>query len=540
MRIRFPRSLHLSALVLLCAFDATPALANVDGTLDSSLAPPLGIDPFFGTPGLFEYLIDLGGTGTYLNNDYVAATAVQIDGKILAAGWSWNTYLGTDQNACVLTRFNQDGTLDTTFGGSADGRIILNFNPSTENDCYISALALQGDGKIVAAGNLWDATHGERGIVFRFDANGTRDDGFNNGVSANHGYVIAGDNSAFSAVVIDNDDSIISVGHATRAGFSDEDFFYEIWAGGNGNAISWNWVPFNLGGDNDDRAYAAVLQNVPSVIALAPAGVGPDGIVFTHRELYLVGSANRAAYPDGLANHDCAVVGLYNSGSGWNADGTFGSGGKLTMDFPVGSAGEGDNICRAAVARPGSGAAWGGYGVIVGGESYFLSTLGGGNPGVASNYALADVDGTGAVTREDSFAFFQALPTPGIYNGIFGMVREPNGKLVVSGYAGTSDVNYQLSDAGVIRFNADFSRDSTFGNSGAGLAIMSLDGLGGLFSHQREWATALALDNRGHIVLTGERSVLYPGNDYDWLVGRLNTSDEIFRDSFDGVVPPVQ
>ncbi len=539
MRFRISTSLHLGAFLLLGSFGAMPALANYDGTLDTSLAPPLGADPFYGTPGLFDYLINLGGTGSAMNNDYVAATTVQVDGKILAAGWSWNTLFSMDQNACVLTRFNVDGTLDTSFAGS--GRVVMNFGAGTEeDDCYISALALQGDGKIVAAGNLWDATHGERGIVFRFNANGTRDYAFNNGVSANHGYVIAGPNSAFSAVVIDTDGSIISVGHSIRAGFSDEDFFYEVWAGGNGNAISWNWASFNLGGDNDDRAYAAVLQNVNSVIGLSPDSVRPDGILPMHRALYMVGAANRAAYPDGLANHDCAVVALYNSGSGWGTDGTFGSGGKLTMDFPVGSAGEGDNICRTAVSRPGSDAAWGGYGVIVAGESYFISTLGGGTPGLASNYALADVDRTGVVTREDAFAYFQALPVPGIYNGIFGMVREPNGKLVVSGHAGTSDMNHQPSDAGVIRFNSDFSRDTTFGNDGAGLAMLSLDGRGGLLLHQREWATALALDNRGHIILAGERSVIIAvDNDYDWLVGRLNTSDEIFRDSFDGVVPPL-
>ena len=236
MRFRISTSLHLGAFLLLGSFGAMPALANYDGTLDTSLAPPLGADPFYGTPGLFDYLINLGGTGSAMNNDYVAATTVQVDGKILAAGWSWNTLFSMDQNACVLTRFNVDGTLDTSFAGS--GRVVMNFGAGTEeDDCYISALALQGDGKIVAAGNLWDATHGERGIVFRFNANGTRDYAFNNGVSANHGYVIAGPNSAFSAVVIDTDGSIISVGHSIRAGFSDEDFFYEVWAGGNGNAI---------------------------------------------------------------------------------------------------------------------------------------------------------------------------------------------------------------------------------------------------------------------------------------------------------------
>ena len=37
------------------------------------------------------------------------------------------------------------------------------------------------------------------------------------------------------------------------------------------------------------------------------------------------------------------------------------------------------------------------------------------------------------------------------------MVREPGGKLIVTGYAGTNDANQLPSDAGVIRFNADLS-----------------------------------------------------------------------------------
>ncbi len=512
-------------LTLLALLVVTPALANYDGMLDTSLNPPLGAYPFFGTPGLFQYQIDLSGTGPYIDNDYVAATAVQVDGKILAAGFSWNTYLGVDQNACVLTRFNADGTLDTGFAGT--GRIVVNFNPSNgENDCYFSAIALQGDGKIVVAGNITDAPHGERGIVFRYNANGSPDSPFNNGVSTQHGYVIAGNNSAFSSVGITSDGAILAAGHAIQGGHTDEDFFLEAWSAANGNALYWSFAPFNLGADNDDRAYALVLES--NVCVGLPC--------FLHDELYLVGSANNAAYADGLTNHDCAVVAYYKglSDTHFNLDTSFGNSGRKSIDFPITPSNEGDNICRAAISRPG-------HGVVIGGENYFISTLGGGTPGLASNYALAEVDMNGNVTRQDGFAFFQDLAYPGIFNGIFGMAREPNGKMVVNGYAGSSDANHQPSDAGVIRFNPDFSFDSTFGNSGLGRAILSLDGLGGLLSHQREWATALALDNRGHIVVVGERSLIYGvDNDYDWLVGRLNSSDEIFRDSFDGLVPEVK
>ncbi len=523
MRFHMSQAILVYACLLGCTLGAMPASA-ADGALDPSLDPPLGTSPYFGVPGLFTFRINLGGAAPFINNDYVAATAVQVDGKILAAGFSWNTYLGVDQNACVLTRFNADGTLDSGFGGVAHGRIVVNFNPASgENDCYLSAIALQGDGRIVVAGNLTDASHGERGVVFRYNADGSPDNAFNNGGSGNH--VIAGNNSAFSSVVIDTDGTILTAGHSIQGGQSDENFFLEAWAGNNGNAKYWDWQAFNLGADHDDRAFAMVLQH----------GVCTGQCVLPIDVLYLVGSANNTVYADGLTNHDCAIAAYAHNpfipGSKFESYTLFNGSGHATIDFPVGGTGEGDNICRAAVGRPG-------YGVIVGGENYYIAP--GNPPGLASLYALAEVALNGSVTRQDSFAFFQLLPTPGIFNGIYGMAHEPNGKLLVTGYAGTSDANHQPADAGVIRFNDDFSRDTSFGDTGAGSVTLSLDGLGGLFLHQREWATALALDNRGHVVVAGERSLLYPGNDYDWLVGRLTTSDEIFRDSYDGVVPPVE
>ena len=119
------------------------------------------------------------------------------------------------------------------------------------------------------------------------------------------------------------------------------------------------------------------------------------------------------------------------------------------------------------------------------------------------------------------------------------MAREAGGKLVVTGFAGTTDANRAPSDAAVIRFNADYSRDASFGNDGAGLAIVSLDGRGSMATAQREWASSLALDNHGRILLVGTRSYnLASNNDYDWLVGRLaNAGDVIFRDGFDNRVP---
>src|SRR6476659_5658799 len=47
-----------------------------------------------------------------------------------------------------LARFNEDGSLDVSFGGSSTGYITTDFG----GDDYATCLALQSDGKIVVAG----------------------------------------------------------------------------------------------------------------------------------------------------------------------------------------------------------------------------------------------------------------------------------------------------------------------------------------------------------------------------------------------------
>jgi uncharacterized delta-60 repeat protein len=510
--------LRALALGLVCA--AAPAFAlNYDGTLDTSLYSITdGI-----IPGLFRYGIDLGGGAPYYNYDAANAMLVQPNGKIMVAGFSWNNYLGTDQNACVLARFNVDGAVDTGFGSG--GRVVQNFNPSSgENSCYLWSVALQGDGKIVVVGNIADASHGERALIERFNADGSTDSSFNSS-----GYEVMGDHTAFASVLVDTDGTLYAAGHYIVPNASDNDFYLAVFdAGGNFDYTLARAFDLGTGNDHDDRAYAQVLRFVPA------QSCGVSCLIPAHSELYLVGTANNTPYSD-LANHDCAIIAYRRAvtDTQFSLDMSFNGTGAETIDFPMAS-NEGDNICRAAVLRPGGG-------VVIGGENYFISTLGGGTPGLASSYALAEVDAVGNVTRQDTFAFFQDLAFPGIYNGISDMVREPaDGKLVVTGYAGTSVSNNAPSDVGVIRFNADFSRDSSFGNDGLGLAILSLDGQAGQNPAQREWGSGLALDSRGRIVLIGERSYNISGsnpNDYDWLIARLNYFDTIFRDGLDGVVP---
>jgi uncharacterized delta-60 repeat protein len=77
------------------------------------------------------------------SSDVPDALAFQPDGKLVAAGFSWNG----SQDVFALARYNPNGSLDPTFG--AGGKLTTSLG-SEKDDAY--AVALQPDGKLVAAG----------------------------------------------------------------------------------------------------------------------------------------------------------------------------------------------------------------------------------------------------------------------------------------------------------------------------------------------------------------------------------------------------
>ncbi len=100
---------------------------NSDGTIDNS----------FGTDG--KVITDLGTSYGYSNS-----AVLQPDGRIDV---TWNLYNGKNTDF-VIVRYNNNGSLDDTFGSS--GIVAVDFDNS--NDLG-SSIALQSDGKIVAAGS---------------------------------------------------------------------------------------------------------------------------------------------------------------------------------------------------------------------------------------------------------------------------------------------------------------------------------------------------------------------------------------------------
>jgi uncharacterized delta-60 repeat protein len=80
-------------------------------------------------------------------DDVAFAVAIQSDGKIVAAGHSF--FSTAFSEGFTLVRYTPDGTLDITF--NATGKVVTDFSGSGREDVAY-ALAIQSDGKLVAAG----------------------------------------------------------------------------------------------------------------------------------------------------------------------------------------------------------------------------------------------------------------------------------------------------------------------------------------------------------------------------------------------------
>ncbi len=129
---------------------------NPDGSLDLSFG---GGDGIVVTENL--------GTGWVTAN----AVAIQADGKIVVAGMSdYNLY---DFPYLTVIRYNPDGSLDTSFGGDGIGEnsVFMRFQ-----EAY--SVAIQTNGKIVAAGYYYSAGNGADFAIARYNADGTLDTTF--------------------------------------------------------------------------------------------------------------------------------------------------------------------------------------------------------------------------------------------------------------------------------------------------------------------------------------------------------------------------
>jgi len=217
------------------------------------------LDPRFGNGGVA--ITDFAQT-----EDYAYAVAVQADGKIVVSGQS-----GVYPNLhSALVRYNRSGRLDSTFG--TGGKVTVTFNSVSD---YLFALALQSDGKIVAAGS----TSGTAFLLARFNADGSLDQGFGNNGSVETTF---GDQTAAaSAIVVQADGKIIVVGVSGAGPYSELNDFAlaryneDLTLDATFNATGTVLTPFlTRFGSGSATAQAVAIQSDGRIIA---AGWFDDG-----------------------------------------------------------------------------------------------------------------------------------------------------------------------------------------------------------------------------------------------------------------------
>src|SRR5216684_2296826 len=186
-----------------------------NSTTTTSLAPTAIAAKRYVEGGTFDAGFSGGAVATKIDPseyEYALAVALQPTGnKIIAAGHS----VLAGQGVIALVRYNADGSLDTVNFGS--NGIVRTAVPSV--NAVGTAVAVQGDGKILVAGSTFDPSTGTAGIVLaRYAANGSLDTaGFAGGkgfVSAPIGPGTSVDNASLAMQV---DGSIVVAG-ATSAG----------------------------------------------------------------------------------------------------------------------------------------------------------------------------------------------------------------------------------------------------------------------------------------------------------------------------------
>ena len=220
---------------------------NTDGTLDNS----------FGSGG--KVRTDFPGLAAV-----PSSVVIQPNGKIVVAGGAFPlfTFLGNFE----LVRYNPNGSLDTSFGNG--GIVTTNFPEGS----YASSVALQADGKIIAAGTVFvDFIIGDQSdtdfALARYNQHGTLDASFGNGGLVSTDF-FAMEDDAFS-VLIQPDGKIVAVGSANNpATYYD---FAAVRYLSNGTIDTTfgvaGKVSTDFGDQNFDRARSAVLQPNGSIVA---------------------------------------------------------------------------------------------------------------------------------------------------------------------------------------------------------------------------------------------------------------------------------
>jgi uncharacterized delta-60 repeat protein len=397
-----------------------PSPAGTIGTFKVTLgAAAVGtLDPSFGN-GTGVVSFDPPGPGLK-SQDTLALS----DGSTVTAAF---TNVAAGSADVTLFKTTPQGTLDTSFGGSNNGLVVLDVG----GDDRATGIVQLPDGRFVVSGTSSTVdgngvATSSRFFVARFNANGTVDTTFGNGSGFALSPAAAGVFDRANDLVALPDNSVLVFGQSTATDPNGDIAIARFTADGSYDTTFGNAgrVLTDLGGD--DEANAVVL-----------AGGG---------KFVVAGSTETADHAGSFA----AV--RYNADG--SLDTTFGDSGSgfVLIDFRPGL----DD--GKAIVEQGDGA------LVLGG---LASTGDPDDPSFDSDFALARLTPDGVL--DESFGSGGKVMTDfGVLTTISKLVILPGGKIVASGQAlntlgdiGTADVQVAIA-----RYNTDGTLDSTFSADG--------------------------------------------------------------------------
>jgi uncharacterized delta-60 repeat protein len=405
------------------------------------------LDPSFGGDGVVTTAI-----GT--TDDVAYGIVQQADGKLVVAG---NARSNGDYDF-ALVRYNLDGSLDSSFGG--DGIVVTSLGTSTD---IARALIQQSDGKLVAAGNA-------NGVaVLRYLDDGSLDTSFD---SDGRAALLPGTNPSIEALVQQADGRLVVAGSV--GGLTGDFALVRYNADGSLDATldGDGIVLTNIAG-SEDAAFALVQQPDGKLVAAGTTRGGTD------------------------ATFDFALV-------RWNPDGT------LDASF------DGDGTLRTGTGRRDAVL----YGVTRQADGKLVA-VGSAKNGTYRDFVVIRYTADGALDPSFGGGGIVLTDVGGRDDTAYAVVQQSDGKLAVAGSAlAFNSSTFWTLDVGLARYNLDGSLDTGFGGDGTlAYPIGTAD----------DYAYALIQQSDGKLVTAGGSA-----SDYHHVALLRVNADGTLDNTFDG------
>ncbi|HEX5152310.1 MAG TPA: T9SS type A sorting domain-containing protein [Parafilimonas sp.] len=413
-------------------------------------------------PGSLDMSFDNDGKVTthfQLYNDAISkATVIQSDGKIIVAGYSYNN---SSKHDFTVARYNTNGTIDNSFG--ANGIVITAIS---SNDDEANAVALQGDGKIVVAGYSAKSSSDLDFAVVRYNVNGTPDNTF--GINGIVSTALGSDWDVINSIAIQQDGKIVAAGYTYNGNAKNDIAIVRYNVNGTpDNAFGINGIVITAVGSLNDEANSVKIQqdgkivaggcsqysaNYDFALARYNADGSPDntfgagGKVTTH--FASNSSINSIAI---LKNGKIVAAGYYGSSithiamirykPNGKPDKTFGSEGIVITNIDLLNG----ELCYSVAIRPDNK-------IVLGCTS-------------DKNFVVVRYDSNGA--PDDNFGSHGIVKT--IFTGYgssaaYAIAIQGNGKILMAGY--TYDSSGSCYVFAIARYNINGSLDNNFASGG--------------------------------------------------------------------------